>query len=144
MAQTVKNLPAMWEIQVQSLGWEDTLEKGMATHTSILGASLMAQMVKTLSAVWVTWVQSLGQKDSLEKGIEHVFMCLLAICISTLEKCLLKPLPILRAEYIAVYIFWIPDSYDICNIPYYICIYIYIYSLIPVYIYIYIYIVLYQ
>ena len=63
----------------------------MATHTSILGASLMAQMVKTLSAVWVTWVQSLGQKDSLEKGIEHVFMCLLAICISTLEKCLLKP-----------------------------------------------------
>ena len=36
MAQTVKNLPAMQETQVQSLGWEDPLEKGMATHSSIL------------------------------------------------------------------------------------------------------------
>ena len=36
MAQTVKNLPAMEEIQVQSLAWEDSLEKGMATHSSIL------------------------------------------------------------------------------------------------------------
>ena len=36
MVQTVKNLPAMQEIWVQSLGWEDTLEKGMATHSSIL------------------------------------------------------------------------------------------------------------
>ena len=36
MAQTVKNLPAMQEIQVQSLGWEDPLETGMATHFSIL------------------------------------------------------------------------------------------------------------
>ena len=35
-AQTVKNLPAMKETQVQSLGWEDPLEKGMATHASIL------------------------------------------------------------------------------------------------------------
>ena len=31
-----ENLPAMQETQVQSLGWEDTLEKGMATHSSIL------------------------------------------------------------------------------------------------------------
>ena len=36
MAQLVKNLPAMQEIQVQSLGWEDLLEKDMATHSSIL------------------------------------------------------------------------------------------------------------
>ena len=32
----VKNLPAMQEMQVQSLGWEDPLEEGMATHSSIL------------------------------------------------------------------------------------------------------------
>ena len=32
----VKNLPAMQEMQVPSLGWEDPLEKGMATHSSIL------------------------------------------------------------------------------------------------------------
>ena len=36
MAQMVKNLPAKQETQVQSLGWEDTLEKEMATHPSIL------------------------------------------------------------------------------------------------------------
>ena len=36
MAQTVKNLPAMQETQVRSLGWEDPLEKAMATHSSIL------------------------------------------------------------------------------------------------------------
>jgi len=33
---TVKNLPAMQETRVRSLGWEDPLEKGMATHSSIL------------------------------------------------------------------------------------------------------------
>ena len=32
----VKNMPAMQETWVQSLGWEDPLEKGMATHSSIL------------------------------------------------------------------------------------------------------------
>ena len=36
VAQTVKNLPVMWETRVQSMGWEDTLEKGMATHSSII------------------------------------------------------------------------------------------------------------
>ena len=36
MAQMVQNLPAIQEIQVQSLGWEDRLEKEMATHCSIL------------------------------------------------------------------------------------------------------------
>ena len=36
VAQTVKRLPTMRETQVQSLGWEDLLEKEMATHSSIL------------------------------------------------------------------------------------------------------------
>ena len=36
VAQMVKNPPAMWETWVQSLGWEDTLEEGMETHSSIL------------------------------------------------------------------------------------------------------------
>ena len=36
VAQTVKNLPAMQETRVQSLGQEDPLEKGMATYSSIL------------------------------------------------------------------------------------------------------------
>ena len=37
VALMVKHLPAKWETQVQSLGWEDPLEKEMATHSSILG-----------------------------------------------------------------------------------------------------------
>ena len=36
VAQLVKNLPAMWETWVRSLGWEDPLEEGMATDSSIL------------------------------------------------------------------------------------------------------------
>ena len=36
VAQTVKNLPAVWETWVPSLGREDPLEEGMATHSSVL------------------------------------------------------------------------------------------------------------
>ena len=36
VAQLVKNLPGMRETWVQSLGWEDPLEEGMATHSSVL------------------------------------------------------------------------------------------------------------
>ena len=36
VAQMVKNLPAVWETWVQSLGWEDPVEDGMVTHSGIL------------------------------------------------------------------------------------------------------------
>ena len=36
VAQLVKNLPTIWETWVQDLGWEDTVEKGKATHSRIL------------------------------------------------------------------------------------------------------------
>ena len=36
VAETVKRLPAMWETRVRSLGWEDPLEREMATYSSIL------------------------------------------------------------------------------------------------------------
>ena len=52
MSQTVKNLPAMEEIQVRSLGWEDPLEKGMATHSSIL-------------AWQITWMEEPGGLQSV-------------------------------------------------------------------------------
>ena len=53
MAETVKNLPAIQEIQVQSLGWEDLLEKGMATHSSILA--------------WrIPWTEEPGRLQSME------------------------------------------------------------------------------
>ena len=65
----VKNLPAIQKTWVWSLGWEDPLEEGIATHSSILRTSLVAQMVKNLPAMWKTWVQSLGQEDLLKKGM---------------------------------------------------------------------------
>ena len=40
VAQTVKNLPAMQETQVQSLSWDDPLERGMCTHSSILALEI--------------------------------------------------------------------------------------------------------
>ena len=40
MAQVVKNLPAMWETRVLTLGQEDPLEKGMATHSRILACRI--------------------------------------------------------------------------------------------------------
>ena len=43
MAQLVKNPPAMLETWIQSLGWEDPLEKGKATHSSILAWRIPGQ-----------------------------------------------------------------------------------------------------
>ena len=51
VAQTVKNLPAIQDTQFQSLDWEDALEKGMATHSSILA--------------WeIPWTEELGRLQS--------------------------------------------------------------------------------
>ena len=48
----VKNLFAMWETWVQSLGWEDSLDKGVATHSSILA--------------WkIPWMEELGGLESM-------------------------------------------------------------------------------
>ena len=50
VVQTVKNLPAMQETWVRSLDWEDPLEKGMATHSSILAWGIP----KDRGAWWAT------------------------------------------------------------------------------------------
>ena len=47
-----KNPPAMWETWVQSLGWEDPLEKGTATHSSILAESPMDRIVYGVTNSW--------------------------------------------------------------------------------------------
>ena len=52
VAQTVNDLPAMRETWSRSLGWEDPLEKGMATHSSVL--------------VWrIPWTEEPGRLQSL-------------------------------------------------------------------------------
>ena len=43
MAQAVKNLPAIQETRVRSLGWKDSLEKGIATHSGILAWEIHGQ-----------------------------------------------------------------------------------------------------
>ena len=55
VAQMVKNPPAMWETWVRSLGWEDPLEEGLATHSSILAWSIPMDR----GAWWATspWLQ---------------------------------------------------------------------------------------
>ena len=57
------------EIQVQSLGREDSLEKEMVAHYSILLTSLVVQTIKCMPTMQETWVQSLGWEDLLEKGM---------------------------------------------------------------------------
>ena len=52
VAQMVKNLPAMQETQVKSLNWEDTLEKAMATHS-------------TIPAQRITWTEEPGRLQSM-------------------------------------------------------------------------------
>ena len=57
MAQMVKRLPAMWETWVRSLGWEDPLEKEMATHSSTLA--------------WkIPWMEEPGRLQSM--GLQRV------------------------------------------------------------------------
>ena len=52
MGQTVKNLPAMQETQVRSLGGEDPLERGMATYSSIIA--------------WrISWTEEAGELQSM-------------------------------------------------------------------------------
>ena len=49
MAQMVKHLPIIWETQVQSLGWEDLLEKEIATHSSTLAWKIQQVTVSSTS-----------------------------------------------------------------------------------------------
>ena len=63
MAQLVKNLPAMQETWVRSLGWKDPLEKGKATHSSILAWRIpwgLKELYTTerLSPVTIYWIVS--------------------------------------------------------------------------------------
>ena len=67
VAQMVKNLPAMPETWVQSLGWEDPLKKGMATHSSILACRIPMDR----GAFWATILGS--QKVGHNWATEHMW-----------------------------------------------------------------------
>ena len=55
VSQLIKNLPAMGEIWVQSLGWEDPLKKGKATHSSILASIHINPVFMGLQKVGHDW-----------------------------------------------------------------------------------------
>ena len=59
VAQIVKNLPAMWETRVQSLRWEDPLEKETATHSSILAWRILMDR-----EAWHAIYSPRGRKES--------------------------------------------------------------------------------
>ena len=61
MAQTVKNLPAIQETWVPSLGWEDPLEEGMATYSSIF-----AWRIPMDRGVWQAIVHGVAELDTTE------------------------------------------------------------------------------
>ena len=68
VAQMVKNLPAMPETRVQSLGWEDPLKKGMATHSSILACRIPMDR----GALWATVLGS--QKIGHNWATRHTYV----------------------------------------------------------------------
>ena len=62
VAQTVKNLPAMQETCVRSLSWEDPLEKGMVTHSSVLAWKILMDR-----GAWQATVHGIVQSDMTEQ-----------------------------------------------------------------------------
>ena len=69
MAQMVKNLPAMLEAWVRSLGWEDPLEEGMATHSSILAWRIPTDR----GALWATVHGVAKSRERLNDKHFHFF-----------------------------------------------------------------------
>ena len=61
-AQTVKNLSAMWATWVKSLGWENSMEEGMATHSRIL-----ARRIPMDREVWWVTVFVISESDTTER-----------------------------------------------------------------------------
>ena len=68
VAQTVRNLPAMQETQVQSLGWEDSLEEGMAAHSSILAWRIPMDR----GARWATVHGAAKSRAQLSDKAQHI------------------------------------------------------------------------
>ena len=71
VAQSVENPPAMQEIWVSSLGWEDALEEGMATHSSIL-----TWRIPVDRGAWQATVHRVAQSRTQLKQLSSSSICL--------------------------------------------------------------------
>ena len=67
VAQTVKNPPAVQEAWVQSLGWEDPPEEGIATHSSIL-----AWRIPMDTGAWQATVHGVAKRRTLSDSAQHI------------------------------------------------------------------------
>ena len=93
VAQTVKNLPATWETWVRSLGWEDPLEEGMASHSSILdwripedrGAWWAMGSQRVINSVYVPIPISYFIPPCLSPLDAHTFVLCVFVSISALQ-----------------------------------------------------------
>ena len=106
----VKNLPAMQETYIWSLGQEDPLEKGMATHSSILA--------------WrIPWTEELGLLQSMElQTVGHDWVAntfTLVICNGKNPK---KYIILLLAQFFPFQPHWPFDVFETCQVPQAICI----------------------
>ena len=115
IAQWVKNLPVMQEALVWFLGWEDLLEKGKATHSSILAAS-------TPWAAHSPW----GRKESdtterlplsllthESRGASHLTSAFVCVSFSVLFKSLEKSSQIVAVQYVSLLNEW---KHDLDNV----------------------------
>ena len=93
VAQAVKNPPAMWETRVRSLGWEDPLEEGMATHFSML-----AWRIPVDGGTWQTAVHGVAESRTRRSDQVHstipssVFQWSLPSCPFKGKSCCRKPI----------------------------------------------------
>ena len=89
VAQTVKNLPAMWDTHVWSLGWEDPLEKRMGPHCSILAWRI--PWIEELHGLQSMRLQRVEHDWELTLSFFHIFLVLFSLwnigILSTSQHC---------------------------------------------------------
>ena len=94
VAQRLKRLPGMWETRVQSLGWEDPLEKEMATHSSTLawripwkkepgrlqsmGSQRVGTQLSNFTFTFFLLIQNLGSRHTASVLVVHQLTCPMA------------------------------------------------------------------
>ena len=97
MAQMIKNLPAMWETLVRSLGWEDPLEKGMALNSNILAWRIHGQRsladyspwsrkeLDTTEQLTLSLAFSLRILDRKDSSLPKIYIWVIIPCVTSLR-----------------------------------------------------------
>ena len=106
MAQTVENLPVMQETQVQSLGREDPLEKGMATHSSVLAWSLILKNIDQDYPNKETQAQPERVPNAERSHPLFVELAFVAFQLIIVFTSLQASLSLVSREYIGVSLWW--------------------------------------